>query len=466
MQRFHFNHNLTNSKTLLFFRLSLANAVYENPSLPRRKILLSTGGQNYRPPLERSKSAPKLSAIEEDTVAEEIEQKRLLEEIRSLESVARSWQDQDGWRLARLLDVLNRESSDENGSISSGCETASTANSEERASSSEDSHIPNESDPRSKRKVFFADDVLIVNGPGPRRNSDGSLNFMTCAASPRFRRKSAGRKSFSSRSEGEESMEEEEEEELEDPRSTLFEFDDVEDFEEIVDYRPRGENPRRLENLQKRKAGVEKYPGRVYKELRDGEDTFLILDSLDEEADSDESGYVEAPPKSLIDQPGGKDPLIDQTDGQVSLNTKEIVDPQLQVQRKEAQILRTESSEGDSSPEIKLKVSLISNSTPKEEGRNQEVEELDLKSNDVKEYPKAKENERQDFIQCPISETIKKLANATLRSSKSLDMSNKSCLKVLKTSKSFEGSKTLDIESESPSLHQRKQLLAKQGVTV
>lgn len=46
-------------------RLSLANAVYENPSLPRRKILLSVGGNNYRPPLERSKSAPKLMAIEE-----------------------------------------------------------------------------------------------------------------------------------------------------------------------------------------------------------------------------------------------------------------------------------------------------------------------------------------------------------------------------------------------------------------
>ncbi|XP_060518802.1 uncharacterized protein LOC132697371 [Cylas formicarius] len=46
-------------------RLSLVNSVYENPTIPRRKILLSTGSQNYRPPLERSKSAPKLSSIEE-----------------------------------------------------------------------------------------------------------------------------------------------------------------------------------------------------------------------------------------------------------------------------------------------------------------------------------------------------------------------------------------------------------------
>lgn len=52
-------------------RLSLANSVYENPSLPRRKILLSTGSQNYRPPLERSKSAPKLMAIEESLEEEE-----------------------------------------------------------------------------------------------------------------------------------------------------------------------------------------------------------------------------------------------------------------------------------------------------------------------------------------------------------------------------------------------------------
>lgn len=47
-------------------RLSLANSVYDNPSIPRRKILLSTGACNYRPPLERSKSAPKLSMIEEN----------------------------------------------------------------------------------------------------------------------------------------------------------------------------------------------------------------------------------------------------------------------------------------------------------------------------------------------------------------------------------------------------------------
>lgn len=42
--------------------------------MPRRKILLSTGGNNYRPPLERSKSAPKLFAIEEIIDEEEEEE--------------------------------------------------------------------------------------------------------------------------------------------------------------------------------------------------------------------------------------------------------------------------------------------------------------------------------------------------------------------------------------------------------
>lgn len=58
-------------------RLSLANSADENPSLPKRKILLSVGGNNYRPPLERSKSAPKLMAIEEavgEEDGEEIEE--------------------------------------------------------------------------------------------------------------------------------------------------------------------------------------------------------------------------------------------------------------------------------------------------------------------------------------------------------------------------------------------------------
>lgn len=39
--------------------------------MPRRKIMLSTGAHNYKPPLERSKSAPKLTSIEENLEEEE-----------------------------------------------------------------------------------------------------------------------------------------------------------------------------------------------------------------------------------------------------------------------------------------------------------------------------------------------------------------------------------------------------------
>ncbi|CAB3227613.1 unnamed protein product [Arctia plantaginis] len=58
-------------------RLSLANSVYENPSMPRRKIMLSVGALNYRPPLERSKSAPKLGAIEELCSEEDEEEAKM-----------------------------------------------------------------------------------------------------------------------------------------------------------------------------------------------------------------------------------------------------------------------------------------------------------------------------------------------------------------------------------------------------
>ncbi|XP_076180411.1 uncharacterized protein LOC143153271 isoform X2 [Ptiloglossa arizonensis] len=434
-------------------RLSLASALYENPSLPRRKLLLSTGGQNYRPPLERSKSAPKLSAIEEDIVAEEIEQQRILEELRTLENVARSWQDQDSWRLARLLDALNRESSDENGSISSGCETASTATSEERAPGPEDNHATGETEPRADRRVMFADEV-VRRGPGPRRNSEGSPNFMTCAGSPRFRRREVigiGRKRFSSRNEEDESMEEEDEE-IEDPSSHVFDFEDVEDFDDVVDYRPRGEILRRIDDTQDRERRVmESYPGRMSHDLlQNDESPFLTLDSLDEEVDSDESGYVEAPPKSLLGQDDRKDE--EESNGSI-----------------EARQGQTESND-------LLRGSKVTQECPKhedskesnDEARNEEIEEPMMVVDDNQRI-KEKERQRADFIKCPISETIKKLANASLKSSKSLEMTTNNCLKALnnlKTSKSFDGAKAVEMDAESPSLHQRKQLLAQHGVVV
>ena len=105
-----------------------------------------------------------------------------------------------------------------------------------------------------------------LSSGGPRRNSEGSPNFMTCSGSPRFRRRSsrptrsrsrklllAGAASgFSlSRSEGEESLEDEDEDEESAANANAtgngpgyFDFEDVEDLDEIVDFRPHGESPR------------------------------------------------------------------------------------------------------------------------------------------------------------------------------------------------------------------------------
>jgi len=54
-------------------RLSLANSIHDNPSMPYRKLLLQTGTCNYKPPIERSKSAPKLTSIEEAEKEEDSE---------------------------------------------------------------------------------------------------------------------------------------------------------------------------------------------------------------------------------------------------------------------------------------------------------------------------------------------------------------------------------------------------------
>ncbi|XP_076306779.1 protein FAM43A-like [Tachypleus tridentatus] len=46
-------------------RLTVTRSSFVVPTLPRRKQLLVTGTANFRPPLERARSAPKLTAIEE-----------------------------------------------------------------------------------------------------------------------------------------------------------------------------------------------------------------------------------------------------------------------------------------------------------------------------------------------------------------------------------------------------------------
>lgn len=434
-------------------RLSLASALYDNPSLPRRKLLLSTGGQNYRPPLERSKSAPKLSAIEEDIVAEEMEQQRLLEELRSLETVARSWEDQDSWRIARLLDALNRESSDENGSISSGCETASTATSEERAIGAEEHLARNQNDRRGSIKRVIFSEARVDKELGPRRNSEGSPHFMTCAGSPRFNPVHPTKR-FPLRSEEEESMEEEEEEDI---ASNMFDFEDIEDLDDVVDYRPRGEVLKvlnRIEEQNRERRVNEKYPDRTGHEFLQNEETsFLTLDSLDEEADSDESGYVEAPPKSLLSQDDRKEEEESDRSGLSSFkNQVKTMTTHRNIELNENQRMKHEDTKIDEQKEIESK----------------KVEKKDsLLVVDDNQRIKDRERERADF-KYPISETIKKLASASLRS-KSLEMTSNNCLNVLnnfKTSKSFDSTRTDEITMESPSLHQRKQLLAQRGVMV
>lgn len=81
-------------------RLSLANSVYDNPSLPRRKILLSTGSHNYRPPLERSKSAPKLMSIEESL---EEEEDNCNDPRRSVRRTRPTTQKEEAFKKARRL---------------------------------------------------------------------------------------------------------------------------------------------------------------------------------------------------------------------------------------------------------------------------------------------------------------------------------------------------------------------------
>lgn len=315
---------------------------------------------------------------------------------------------------------------------------------------------------------MFSDDA-VVRGAGPRRNSDGSPNFMTCAGSPRFHRRNTvhtSRERFPHRNEEDESMEEEEEE-IEDPASHVFDFEYVEDFDDVVDYRPRGEILCRLDDPQDReRRAMEKYPGRMSHNLLQNDDSpFLTLDSLDEEVDSDESGYVEAPPKSLLGQDDRKEDE-ETNNGRVESDQDQTGSPDV---LRGSNVEESGKTKNDDSKETK------DAKDAKDAKEEAEMEEQLVESKDSmltvenNQRIKEKERERADFIKCPISETIKKLANASLKSSKSLEMTTNNCLKALnnlKTSKSLDGVKPTEMEGESPSLHQRKQLLAQQGVIV
>lgn len=249
---------------------------------------------------------------------------------------------------------------------------------------------------------------------------------------------------------------EEEEEEIEDSASHVFDFEDVEDLEDVVDYRPRGEVLNRIDDPQNRERRAnEKYPGRISHEFLQNEETsFLTLDSLDEEADSDESGYVEAPPKSLL----GQDDRKEEEETEHS-RLEAFEDQSESVKRRSAKIDENESQRTNHD-DTKIE--------EQQEIKSPKTEKNSLLVVDDNQRIKDRERERTDF-KYPISETIKKLASASLRSTKSLEMTNNTCLKVLnnfKTSKSFDSVKKDEITVESPSLHQRKQLLAQRGVMV
>lgn len=277
---------------------------------------------------------------------------------------------------------------------------------------------------------------------------------MTCAGSPHFNPVHP-MKRFPLRSEEEESMEEEEEE---DTASNMFDFEDIEDLDDVVDYRPRGEVLNRIEERQNReRRAKEKYPDRTGHEFLQNEETSLqTLDSLDEEADSDESGYVEAPPKSLLGQDDRKEEEESDRSGLNSFkNQLETVTARRNIKTdgNKNQRMKHEDPKIDKQKEIEAK----------------KVEKKDsLLVVDDNQRIKERERERADF-KYPISEkTIKKLASASLRS-KSLEMTSNNCLNVLnnfKTSKSFDSVRNDEITMESPSLHQRKQLLAQRGVMV
>lgn len=314
-------------------------------------------------------------------------------------------------------------------------------------------HLPDQNDQRGSIKRVLSE-TRIGEGLGPRRNSEGSPHFMTCTGSPRFNSMNPVKR-LPLRSEEEESMEEEEEEI---DTSNVFDFEDVEDLEDVVDYRPRGEVLNRIDESQNRERRTnETYPSRTGHQFLQNEDvSFLTLDSLDEEADSDESGYVEAPPKSLL----GQDDRKEEEESEHScLDSLKNQSKSITICRN----VRTDENENQRTKHENLKMS------KEDKTESQKAEKKDsLLVVDDSQRIKERERERADF-KYPISETIKKLASASLRNSKSLEMTSNKCLNVLnnfKTSKSFDSVNVDEITVESPSLHQRKQLLAQRGVMV
>ncbi|RWS29823.1 protein FAM43A-like protein [Leptotrombidium deliense] len=92
-------------------RLSLANSCQEIPVIPLRKQLLIKGLANFRPPLERSKSAPKLTSIEE--IVEESSQVNDSEEeeefIHQCDSISSEGQESSSDIIADDFDSISEQ---------------------------------------------------------------------------------------------------------------------------------------------------------------------------------------------------------------------------------------------------------------------------------------------------------------------------------------------------------------------
>lgn len=294
----------------------MANSLYENPSLPKRKILLSIGEQNYKPALERSKHAPKLSSIEEDADAESQEENLPPNHLTSRQDST----------LSHLINIP--------------CPNY-PGNNFRKTDSLKLIHVNGTRINRLNNRVFNSSLQKILES---RRCVDPSNGTQLT--------NNAKRGSLASK---------------EDEGTTNGVEKDVKSVNDPIKSFTRDES----KDSSGSDSGVKFY-------------NFAAVD----EYQNNECGNFETPLKALINQSERKSTIVnencDNSDGKVKVK-------QDNGNSKAAHIVR-------------------------------------------------KEKRRVDLKKCPISETIKKLTNVSLKNSKTLDFSTNSCLKALqslKTAKSF-----------------------------
>ncbi|KAK0074735.1 hypothetical protein PV325_007867 [Microctonus aethiopoides] len=400
-------------------RLSLANAVYENPSLPRRKILLSTGGQNYRPPLERSRSAPKLSAIVEDSAAEEIEQKRLLEEMRSFKGVARSWRGQDSWSLARFVHALNHTAApceylEDNQNVSSKCKSMSDSYSEHTAIDVQDGNMRVDSEILLDRKVLRTDQVI-------RSSSTAELGMNFTRNGTDYALEEATKKL--------------EKEEL----SNIFDFKDTQIFHELVDYRPLGDE----DSIgMKDNAGTDMggnvgeyftHENQMDKPLTIQQSHLVTFESCDQiEICSDKRACVGVLPTAVFEKNKDKHAVKSFDDVDAHSDYDHII---------------TEAIDGDEMMNIN--------------GNLQALNKM--------HQQRSESRKKADSTEDSVSKMMKKMTSASLCVSKSPEILTNDCLKALdipNDSKLFSRVTTIDYEDQLSTMHSNEQLLTYQDFII